>query len=148
MIASEDFKVWRISETGTLNPNHQSASSVVDACGAEDVAAFRELVSFGFIRDFDKGCSSCGAALGEAEKYKADDKLHFKCTSWEYQNRHNGVDLCRVITFYSRSRLMEARRVANAQSQLKLERTAVEHIYEPLQAAEARAGEVMCFYQD
>ena len=39
---------------------------------------------------------------------------------------------------------MEAPPVADAQSQLKLARTAVEHIYPALQAAEAKAGEAMC----
>ena len=39
---------------------------------------------------------------------------------------------------------MEAPRVADAQSQLKLARCAVEHIYEALQAAEARAGAKLC----
>ena len=51
-------------------------------------------------------------------------------------------------SFYSRSRLMEAPRVADAQSQLKLARCAVEHIYEALQAAEARAGEHLCRTQN
>ena len=71
----------------------------------------KELVSFGFICGCDKGCKSCGAALGEAEKYKANGKLYFRCTSWKCQKRHNVtdfslfhgtrlslVDLCRVIT--------------------------------------------------
>ena len=43
---------------------------------------------------------------------------------------------------------MEAPRVADAQSQLKLARCAVEHIYEALQAAEARAGEQLCRTQN
>ena len=43
---------------------------MVDGCCAEDVEALKELVSFGLMRGFDKGCKSCGAALGEAEKSK------------------------------------------------------------------------------
>ena len=54
------------------------------------------------------------------------------------------VDLCRVVTFYSRSRLMEAPRVADAQSQLKLARCAVNHVYEAMQAHEAKAGKSLC----
>ena len=77
---------------GKRNPHHQSSSSVVDGCCAEDVEALKELVSFGFIRGFDKGCTSCGAALGEAEKFKADGKLYFRCTSWKCQKRHNVTD--------------------------------------------------------
>ena len=42
---------------GTRNPHHQSSSSVVDGCCAEDVEALKELVSFGFTRGFDKGRS-------------------------------------------------------------------------------------------
>lgn len=43
---------------------------------------------------------------------------------------------------------MEAPRVADAQAQLKLARTGVEHIYQSLQAAEARAGEAICRLQE
>ena len=39
---------------------------------------------------------------------------------------------------------MEAPSVADAQSQLKLARTAVEHIHQALQTPTAKAGEAMC----
>ena len=146
---------------GRRTPHHLASSSVVDAHSAQVATALDELLSFGFIRGFEKGCFACGAALGEAEPFKASGKLYFRCTSWKCQKRHNVTDfslfrgtrlslfdLCRVITFYSRSRLMEAPRVADAQSQLKLARCAVEHIYEALQAAEARRGEQLCRTQN
>ena len=132
----------------------RSSQSVVDGTTADSFKALKELVDFGFIRDFAKGCFACGSPLSDAETYKAPGKLYFRCTSWKCEKGHNVtdfslfrgtrfslVDLCRVITFYSRSRLMDAPRVADAQSQLKLARKGAQHIYESLQSAEARAGE-------
>ena len=75
---SEDYRKQAKEAYGTTkntvgkrNPHHQSSSSVVDGCCAEDVEALKELVSFGFIRGFFK------------EKCKADGKLYFRRTSWK-----------------------------------------------------------------
>ena len=145
------------NKPGNRQPHHVASTSVVDNCQIESQSAFRELRDFGFIHGMEKGCMVCKSPLSDAEEYHYEGKLYFRCTSWRCQKRHNVtdfsifrgtrlslVDLCRVVTFYSRSRLMEAPRVADAQSQLKLARFAVNHVYEAMQAQEAKAGKSLC----
>ena len=89
-------------------------------------------------------CSCCGKVVHNIKQCPspaAKELLHLRAAVKGFLE---GAPLCRVITLYSKSRLMEAPSVADAQSQLKLARTAVEHIYQALQAAEAKAGEAMC----
>ena len=89
-------------------------------------------------------CSCCGKVghnIEQCPSPAAKELLHLRAAVKGFLE---GAPLCRVITLYSKSRLMEAPSVADAQSQLKLARTAVEHIYQALQAAEAKAGEAMC----
>ena len=142
---------------GKRQPHKTTAQSVLDAAHVGAFDALKELEAFGFLSGAKKRCVSCGAGLGKPEEWQYPGKLYLRCTSWKCQKRRNVtyfscfpgtrlslVDLCRVVTFYSRSRLMDAPRVRDCQAQLLLPRTAVAHVYQSLLATEARAGKALC----
>jgi len=139
------------------NQIHSSSASVVDENSASVKDAYDELCALGFIKTWNARCLKCQAKISEPRPFVYPGKLYYKCKATSCQKRHNVCDysifkgtrlslpdLLRVVTFYCRSNRSKSPLVTDAQAQLKMQRTAVEHIYSSIRAAEAKAGIAFC----
>ena len=134
------------------------APSIADTVSASDRAAYEELKQGGYIQDVQKGCSDCGSQLGEpVTRSGVSGKLYFRCSNNHCGKRFNVlefspfrgtrmslVNVCRVLTFYTRANILLPPNVRDCAQQLKLKRCQIEHLYHSLLHLEEKAGRSHC----
>ena len=139
-----------------------NASSVADLLTISPEAALKELLAWGFLRKWPTKCTACkrghfSAPLPRASGEASTGKLYVRCSYAACNQRRNVTDfsvfagtrlslpmLHKVVVWYTRCNKHRFPLVSEAQGQLQLGRTCVEHVFDALREREARAGKAWC----